>query len=71
MTRRDAQRFAQGLHRAFLDIPETEHPIETFTGWTERWSGVPVSIMERFATAKGILRDLIAHCRDCSELWIC
>jgi hypothetical protein len=80
MTQDDAQRFALGLERALLDIPEAaqftsqeslDPDIEPFTGWNERWSGLPVSIMERFATAKGILRDLIIHCRECGKLWIC
>jgi hypothetical protein len=28
-------------------------------------------IMQHLRTMKPYLRDLIAHCRECSELWIC
>jgi hypothetical protein len=69
VTREDAQRFAQALGRAFLDIPEGTAPPEDglFAGWNER----SASVMQRFGTVKSIIRDLIVHCRDCSELWIC
>jgi hypothetical protein len=73
MTRDDAQSFAQALERALLDIPEAVETVQDmlFAGWDGRPTQPSLSILQRLGPVKSSLRDLIIHCRECSELWIC
>lgn len=73
MTREDARHFAEALERVLLDIPETAVSSEplVFAGWDRASSAPSPSIMQRLGTVKPVIRDLIAHCRECGELWIC
>ena len=45
----------------------TERKADPFVGWYEK----PSSLMERLGVIRPILQDLIKHCRECGELWIC
>jgi hypothetical protein len=73
MTREDAQRFAQGLERALLDIPKTVQISQSllFAGWEGTGTERSRNTMQRLGSVRSSIRDLIIHCRECSELWIC
>jgi len=72
MTRIDAQSFALGLEQALLDIPAIESAQDRlFASWDDTGPQPSLSTLERLGSVKSILRDLIIHCRECSELWIC
>jgi hypothetical protein len=73
MTRDDAQGFAQGLERALLDIPDAVESAQDllFASWDGTRPQPSLSTLERLGPVKSTLRDLIIHCRECSELRIC
>jgi len=66
---KDACHLAEALERALPDIPggATEREAEPFAGWYEESS----SLMERLGAIRPILQQLIEHCREGGELWLC
>jgi hypothetical protein len=69
VSQKDAKYLAQALERALPDIPDaaTEREADPFVGWYEKSS----SIMQRLGTIRPVLQDLLVHCRECGELWLC
>jgi len=70
VTAGDARALADALERALLDVPDnlgTSSESHPYAGW----HGASASVMQRLGAIKPILRDLIHHCRDGGELWLC
>jgi hypothetical protein len=68
MTREDAQHFAQGLEQALVDIPDGTASSEALSANS---GNALLGLVQHLRTVKPYLRDFIAHCRECGELWIC
>jgi len=69
MTQEDAQHFAQGLEQALVDNPDGTASSDALRSANSE--NALLNIMQHLVTVKPYLRDLIAHCRECGELWIC
>ena len=69
MTQEDAQHFAQGLEQALVDNPDGTASSDALLSANS--GNALLNIMQHLVTVKPHLRDLIAHCRECGELWIC
>jgi hypothetical protein len=77
ITRPDALAFAAALERALTDIPD----VPEANLWLQLEPGAMIpdvltrvtpssSAAEKVGAQKELLKDFIAHCRDCSEFWL-
>jgi|RhiMetdeSRZDD1v2_1073273.scaffolds.fasta_scaffold38128_6 hypothetical protein len=57
---------AQALERALVDIPDAASSDALLLPTS---GGALLNIMQDLGVVKPYLRDLIAHCRECGELW--